>query len=216
MMTMSKKMRGTLAVISGFSGAGKGTVIKRLLEKHGDSYCLSVSATTRLPRDGEKEGVHYFFKTTAQFEQMIRENKFLEYACYVNNYYGTPKAFVEEKLEAGIHVLLEIEIQGALNVKSQYPDALLLFITPPSAGELEKRLRGRGTETEEVIQGRLMRACEEAGEIKKYDYLVVNDDVDECVEMVHKIICSASDKVTNNSEFIDELSDGLRVFKKGE
>ena len=201
---MNSVKRGTLAVISGFSGAGKGTVTRRLLEKYADECCLSVSVTTRQPREGEVDGIHYFFRTKEQFEQMIDQDRFLEYACYVDNYYGTPRSFVEEKLKAGIHVILEIEIQGALQVKARYPESVLIFVTPPSAEELERR------------RSRLGKACEESEDICKYDYIVVNDTVEACVDHIHSIICSASDKVVNNGEFIREIAEELRVFKKGE
>ena len=143
---------GILIVVSGFSGAGKGTIMKALLERY-DNYALSISATTRNPRPGEEEGKAYFFKTTEEFEKMIAQDDLIEYAMYVGNYYGTPKAYVEEQLCAGKDVILEIEIQGALKVKEKFPNTLLLFVTPPSAEELRKRLEGRGTETQEVIMG---------------------------------------------------------------
>ena len=136
--------KGTLTVLSGFSGAGKGTLVKRLLEKY-DSYVLSISATTRAPREGEQDGREYFFRTKEEFEQMIADGALLEHACYVGNYYGTPRAWVEEQMESGKDVILEIEIQGAHNIKKQYPEALLLFVAPPSAEELVRRLVGRGT-----------------------------------------------------------------------
>ena len=141
---MSRK--GCLVIISGFSGAGKGTVVKALMERF-DCYALSISATTRQPRPGEENGREYFFKTKEEFEELIRQDALYEYAQYVSNYYGTPKAYVEEQLEAGKDVILEIEVQGALKVKEKNPDALLLFVTPPSAQELKRRLEGRGTET---------------------------------------------------------------------
>ena len=153
--------KGLLLVISGFSGAGKGTVMKRLLELH-DEYSLSISATTRKPREGEADGREYFFKTVEEFEKMIAEDALIEHAQYVGNYYGTPKAYVEEQLDKGNNVILEIEIQGAMNIKRMFPDAVLMFITPPSAAELENRLRGRGTEDEATIKARLSRAAEEA------------------------------------------------------
>ena len=145
--------RGILAIISGFSGAGKGTVVKELLSTYAQEYCLSISATTRGPREGEIDGQHYFFLEKADFEQRIREERFLEYARYVDNYYGTPKDFVFDKLSQGISVVLEIEMQGALKVKERYPETVLIFVTPPTAEELEARLRGRGTETEDVPGG---------------------------------------------------------------
>src|SRR5699024_1520486 len=137
---------------SGFSGAVKGTVMKRLMEKY-DNYALSISATTRKPREGEQDGREYFFKETEEFEKMIAQDELIEYARYVDNYYGTPRSYVEEQLAAGKDVILEIEIQGALKVKEKFPETLLIFITPPNAAELKRRLVGRGTETMDVIEG---------------------------------------------------------------
>ena len=148
--------KGILIVVSGFSGAGKGTIMKALLNKY-DNYALSISATTRNPREGEVDGREYFFKTREEFEKMIAKDELIEYAKYVNNYYGTPKAYVEEQLADGKDVILEIEIQGALKVKEKFPETLLLFVTPPSAAELRSRLVGRGTETMEVIEQRMAR-----------------------------------------------------------
>lgn len=179
--------KGILLVISGFSGAGKGTLVKKLLEKY-DNYGLSVSATTRAPREGEVDGREYFFKTREEFEQMIREDALIEHACYVGNYYGTPRAYVEKQVALGKDVILEIEIQGARNIKRQFPDAVLLFVTPPSAEELRSRLIGRGSETTEVVNGRLKRAAEEAEGIEDYDYFVCNDDLDACTEEIHHIV----------------------------
>ena len=139
--------RGILIVVSGFSGAGKGTLMKELMKRYEETYALSVSATTRNPREGEVDGREYFFKTTEEFEKMIAKEELIEYARYVENYYGTPRTYVEQQLEAGKDVILEIEIQGALKVKERFPDTLLLFVTPPSAKELRRRLVGRGTET---------------------------------------------------------------------
>ena len=138
--------KGILVVVSGFSGAGKGTVMKRLMEKY-DDYALSVSATTRKPRPGEEDGREYFFRTRDEFEKLIEEDALLEYAQYVENYYGTPRSYVEEQLQAGRNVILEIEIQGAMKIKEKIPEALLVFVTPPTVEELERRLSGRGTET---------------------------------------------------------------------
>ncbi len=146
--------RGILVVVSGFSGAGKGTLMKRLLEKY-DDYALSISVTTRPPREGEQDGREYFFRTHEEFERLIREDALIEYAQYVGNYYGTPQAYVEEQLGSGRDVILEIEIQGALKVKEKLADTLLLFVTPPSAQELKKRLEIRGTETPESVRSRL-------------------------------------------------------------
>ena len=146
--------KGILIVVSGFSGSGKGTIMKELLKQY-DNYALSISATTRNPRPGEEDGREYFFKTVEDFEKMIAKEELIEYARYVDNYYGTPRAYVEEQLEAGKDVILEIEIQGALKVKEKFPDTLLLFVTPPSAEELKSRLVGRGTETMDVIEFRM-------------------------------------------------------------
>ena len=173
------KEKGILIVVSGFSGSGKGTIMRELLKKY-DNYALSVSATTRVPRPGEEEGREYFFKSTEEFEKMIAKDELIEYARYVDNYYGTPRVYVEEQLEAGKDVVLEIEIQGALKVKEKFPDTLLLFVTPPSAQELRSRLVGRGTETMDVIEYRMSRAKEEAEGMEKYDYLIINDDLMEC------------------------------------
>src|SRR5699024_2738358 len=151
-MNMSKQ-KGILTVLSGFSGAGKGTVLRRLLEKY-DNYALSISATTRGPREGEENGREYFFKTREEFEKMIAKDELIEYAMYVNNYYGTPKAYVQEQLAEGKDVILEIEVQGALKVKEKFPDTPLIFITPPTASELKRRLTDRGTESPEVVEER--------------------------------------------------------------
>ena len=207
--------RGMLAVVSGFSGAGKGTLMKRLLEKY-DCYALSVSATTRAPRDGEEHGREYFFHTKEEFEELILQDALIEYAKYVDNYYGTPKSYVEKQLEAGKDVILKIEIQGALKVKEKLPDTLLLFVTPPSAEELKRRLEGRGTETPEVIASRLRRASEEAKAMPLYDYILVNDDLETCVDQMHEIIQSQHNTVANNTSFIEKITDEVSVFAKGE
>ena len=200
--------KGIIIVVSGFSGAGKGTIMKELTKKY-DQYALSISATTRNPREGEVDGREYFFISTEEFEKLIDENGLIEHAKYVNNYYGTPRKYVEEKLSQGIDVILEIEIQGALQIKEQYKDAVLLFVMPPSAKELEKRLRGRGTETDEVIKKRLSRAKEEAVGIENYDYIVVNDNLEECVDKVHSIISSAHNTPDRNEDFINDMRSQL-------
>ncbi len=198
------KRKGIIIVVSGFSGAGKGTIMKELTSKY-DQYALSVSATTRKPREGEVNGREYFFMSTDEFEKLIDEDGLIEYAKYVNNYYGTPRKYVEDKLEHGIDVILEIEIQGALQIKKKYPNAVLLFVMPPSAEVLEKRLRGRGTETDDVIKQRLNRANEEAVGIENYDYIVINDDLEDSVECVHQIICAAHLSPRRNQEFINNI-----------
>ena len=209
---MSQK--GLLTVVSGFSGAGKGTLMKALLAKYADRYALSISATTRGPREGEQDGREYFFLKKEEFEQMIEEDALIEHAQYVGNYYGTPKKYVMEQREAGKDVLLEIEIQGALKVKEKFPDTLLIFVTPPSAKELESRLRGRGTETAEVIEKRLARAGEEAVYMDQYDYILVNDDLDTCVEELQHLIQSQHARSEENREFCAQMNQELQVYRK--
>lgn len=208
------KDKGILIIISGFSGAGKGTLVKKLLQTH-DNYALSISMTTRQPREGERDGVEYFFRNKEQFEQTIAEDGLIEYACYCGNYYGTPKAYVEEQLQAGKDVILEIEIQGALKVKEQFPESLLMFITPPSAAELESRLVGRGTESPEVISKRLARASEESEGIEAYDYIVVNDVLEDCVEEIHGLVNAARRAPVRREAFIKEIREELKGFVKG-
>lgn len=203
------KQQGVLAVVSGFSGAGKGTIMKALLEKY-DNYALSISATTRDPRPGEADGREYFFITEEKFEELIAKDQLIEHARYVNHYYGTPRSYVESKLSEGKDVILEIEIQGALNVKKKYPDALLIFIVPPTASELKNRLTGRGTETEEVINKRLRRAFEESEGMDSYDYILVNDTVDRCVEELHGLIQSQHLKISGNRELVAEMKKELK------
>ena len=203
------KEKGLLTVVSGFSGAGKGTLMKGLLSKY-DNYALSVSMTTRAPRPGEENGREYFFITREQFEKNIADGKLIEHAQYVGNYYGTPKDYVFEQLEAGKDVLLEIEIQGALQIKKRFPEALLLFVTTKDAQTLIERLKGRGTETEEVIYKRLKRAAEESEGIEEYEYLIVNDDLETCIEDMHDIIQKAKLKASRNSEFIKKIREDLK------
>ncbi len=203
------KRKGILAVVSGFSGAGKGTLMKALLETYGERYALSISATTRKPRPGEEEGKDYFFVSKERFQQMIQEDALIEHACYVGNYYGTPKEYVTRQMEAGRDVILEIEIQGAFKVKEIFPDALLLFVTPPSAAELERRLRGRKTETEEVIRDRLRRAFEEAKFMEQYDYLLINDDLKTCVQEMNQLIQTQHLRTGSSREWILGMKEEL-------
>lgn len=207
--------KGVLTVVSGFSGAGKGTVMKRLIQKY-DDYALSISITTRKPREGERDGIEYFFKTKEEVETMIENDEFLEYARYVDNYYGTPRFYVEEMLAKGKNVILEIEIQGAMQIKAKNPEAVLVFVTPPSFEELRNRLVGRGTETADVIESRLRRASEEAEGMPSYDYILVNDQVEDCVDRLHQIILSERAKAQRNEEFINTIRQEARIFMKGD
>lgn len=209
------KDRGILIIVSGFSGAGKGTVMKRLMSDY-DNYALSISATTRKPRNGEEDGREYFFKTVEEFENMIEQDKLIEYANYVGNYYGTPKEYVESMLSDGKDVILEIEMQGAMKVKEKMPDTLLVFVTPPSAEILKNRLVGRGTEDMDTINARLRRAYEEADYMEKYDYLLINDDLDQCVKELHGIIQSEHSKVSRNINKINFFREDLKIFSEGE
>lgn len=205
--------KGALVVVSGFSGAGKGTLMGKLLNDY-DNYALSISCTSRKPREGEVDGVHYFFKTREEFEQLIAEGGFLEHAQYVGNYYGTPKAYVEQMLDEGKDVILEIEIQGALNVRNIIPEVLLVFITPPSAEELERRLVSRGTETMEVIRSRMNRAVEEAEDMDKYDYVVINDDLQTCVDELHALIQAQHNRASNRGELVKKMKEELKIRKE--
>lgn len=207
--------KGTLIVLSGFSGAGKGTLVRKLLDTY-DNYALSVSMTTRQPREGEVDGVHYFFATRERFEEEIARGGLIEYAQYCGNYYGTPRAYVEEQLAGGRNVILEIEIQGALKIKELFPESLLLFVTPPTAAELERRLKGRGTETDEAVARRLARAKEESEGMEAYDYIVINDNLEECVEELHRIVEAAKRAPVRRKAFINEIREELKGFMKGE
>ena len=210
---MEKK--GIIVVVSGFSGAGKGTLMKELVKQY-PNYALSISATTREPREGEEEGREYFFKTVEEFEQMIDENQLIEHARYVGNYYGTPREYVEQQLSEGKDVILEIEIQGAVKIKEKYPDALLLFVMTPDANTLKERLTNRGTESAEKIASRLNRAAEEAEGVEQYEYVVVNDDLKTCVELTNQLIQSAHYRADRNLAFIKKMREELKGFKKGE
>lgn len=193
--------KGTLLVLSGPSGSGKGTLVKEYTEKHDDVF-VSVSATTRNPREGERYGVNYFFMTVDEFRQKIEENGFLEYAQFCENYYGTPRESVEQKLNEGCDVILEIDVQGALQVKENCPDAVLVFTAPPSYQILRERLIGRGTESMEVIEKRLSAAAEELSQAEKYDYIIINDKIDVAAEELGAIFTSAKCLRKNNEDFI--------------
>ena len=179
--------KGVLIVVSAPSGCGKSTVLRRLMELR-EKLHFSVSATTRAPREGEEDGVHYFFVEREAFEKMIRDGAFLEYAQYVGNYYGTPRAAVEEQIARGYDVYLDIEVQGAMQIKSARPETLLIFLMPPSMEELERRLTGRGTDSPETIRSRLNEAERECGERDRYDFIVVNDEVDRAAAEISGII----------------------------
>ena len=212
--------KGILTVVSGFSGSGKGTIMKRLITDY-DNYALSVSATTRAPRisstgESEQEGVDYFFISQDEFVRMIDNDELIEYARYQGNYYGTPRKYVEEQLAAGKDVILEIEVQGASKVKAKLPGTVLIFVTPPTAEELACRLRKRGTETEEQIRGRLRRATEEAEYMPAYDYLLVNDDLDETVAKLHGVIQSEHIRTNRSKAIIRELTGQLKDYMKGD
>lgn len=199
--------KGILIVISGPSGSGKGTVIKRIME-YDRSFIYSVSATTRAPRVGEKHGVNYYFIDRADFEARIAADMMLEHAEYCGNYYGTPKKEVWENLEAGRNVILEIEVEGAMQIKKKCPDALLVMITPPDFETLEARLRGRGDDvSEDVIQKRLATAKKELAKLPEYDYIVVNDDnmIDEAAHDIIGIVYAQTHRVSRNEDFTNEF-----------
>ncbi|MCQ2498658.1 MAG: guanylate kinase [Lachnospiraceae bacterium] len=204
--------KGVLLVVSGFSGAGKGTVVKKIMSDY-DNYSLSISMTTRSPREGEVDGREYFFVTKEKFEEAIDNDELLEHACYVSNYYGTPRKYVEQQLESGKDVILEIETNGALQIKKKFPEAILIFVTPPSAEVLHGRLAGRGTETAEVIAERMKKANEEALLMQKYDYILVNDELNKCVENLNTIISVAHQNPKNNEAFIETIKKELEVYK---
>ncbi len=210
------KTKGVLIVISGFAGAGKGSIVKGLINQYEGQYALSVSATTRPARNGEIHGKEYFFLTKEEFERQIDEGNFIEYANYVGNYYGTPKDYVLDQLEQGKNVILEIEVQGAAKVREAYQDALLLFVTPPSVDELSKRLIGRGTETLEVVEKRMQRAYEEAKLMSTYDYLIVNDVLEEAIKQTHYIIQNEHFGIRQNVDFIENIQTQLKNYNKGE
>jgi len=193
--------KGMLMIISGPSGSGKGTVVKKLLPS--EKCALSVSVTTRAKRQGEVDGKDYFFRTEEEFRQMVEDNELLEHASFVGNLYGTPRFYVEEQINAGKTVFLEIEVNGALQVQEKIPDCVLVFLMPPSMKELKRRLVKRNTEDMETIDDRMNRAHEEIKLIHKYNYLVVNDDVDKAVEKIRTIVAAERMKPGRSKEFID-------------
>lgn len=201
-------MDGLLIVVSGFSGAGKGTIMKRLISDY-DCYALSVSMTTRNPREGEVDGKDYFFVSREAFEDTISKQGLVEYAEYCGNYYGTPKSFVDEQLKNGKNVILEIEVQGAMQIKERFPEALLVYVVPPSIDVLLERLRKRGTESEEVISRRINQAKTECTYMDKYEYLIINDDLDTAVRQMHEAVSSAAFAVSRRTDFMKQITKEL-------
>jgi guanylate kinase len=209
---MTQNRKGLLLVISGPAGVGKGTINLSLISRNSDIR-MSVSATTRQPRPGEIDGVHYFFKTEEEFQKMIESGAFLEYMRVFNtHYYGTPKSFVEQELAEGRSVILEIDVQGAMRVKAAYPDAVLIFIAPPSMSELKSRLIHRGTESSEAIDRRFETAYQEMKYIDRYDYVVVNDILDLAIARTEDIIVAERCRVSRNSELIEKLQGGRNAL----
>lgn len=197
---MSEK--GKLIVISGPSGAGKSTVVFKAIEDRKD-MCFSISVTTRKPRPGETDGVEYFFVDPDRFKEMVENDELLEHAEYVANFYGTPRRYVEEKLAAGMNVILDIEVQGARQVNEKMPDAVKIFIIPPSLDELRRRLEGRGTDTARAIEARLIRARQEYKEADFYDYIIVNDDAEKAAKELNAIITAEGCRASNRSFYLE-------------
>lgn len=208
---MARQRKGLLLVVSGPAGVGKGTVNAMLMQRHPEIK-MSVSVTTRVPRPGEIDGVHYFFRTKEEFDRMIEENAFLEYMqVFGMNYYGTPRSFVEAEREKGNHVILEIDVQGAMKVKAACPDAVMVFIAPPSLAILKSRLVGRGTETQESIDVRTATALEELKQLPAYDYMVINDDLEEAVGEMESILTSELIRTERNTDLIVKLTGGETI-----
>ena len=210
-----KNRTGMITVLSGFSGAGKGTIMKHLLQDYPGRYHLSISATTRAKRLGEEEGREYFFKTREEFDAMIEAGEFLEYATFNGNSYGTPRSYVQKLVDEGKDVILEIEVQGALQVKKCFPDSLLLFVMPPSAEVLQERLVGRGTESEDVIRQRLAISAGESHLMPQYDYLIINDVLEDAVREVHNIIQSEHLATKRNMDTILDMQTQVKLFANG-
>lgn len=196
--------RGKLIVISGPSGAGKSTVVFKAIEGR-DDVCFSTSVTTRKPRPGETDGKEYFFVDLDRFREMVENDELLEHAEYVANSYGTPRAYVEKQLESGLNVLLDIEVQGARQVHEKMPEAVMIFVAPPSLKELERRLRGRGTDTERAIEARLIRAQQEFAEADFYQYLIINDDADKAARELNAIIDASHCRFADRAERLKNL-----------
>ena len=209
------KRKGILVVVSGFSGAGKGTLMKQLVRSY-DNYALSVSVTTRPPREGEVHGKDYFFISEEEFSAMEKEGRLMEWAGYVGRHYGTPRDYVFRRLDEGKDMILEIEVQGALQVKEKYPEAVLVFVAPPGAAVLKERLLGRGTESIEQVEKRLLRAVEEAEAMEVYEYLLVNDELETCVEELHRLMQCEHRRTNRNRELMEDIKLDLKRFVEGE
>lgn len=208
---MREKKKGLLIVISGPAGVGKGTICKKYFKKY-DDMIFSVSTTTRKPRPGETDGVEYNFTTVENFKKLIQEDKLIEYVNVFDNFYGTSKEWVEEKIDSGKDVILEIEIVGASNIKKKYKDAVLIFVLPPTIGELEKRIRTRNTEEEDEIRGRLSRVVEEIKSMDKYNYFLINEDLDDSVEQLRHIILAERNSVQRYGQ--DRIKQYLKMVKE--
>lgn len=202
------KNKGLLIVISGPSGAGKGTICRELLRCYSDNLELSVSATTRKPREGEFEGVNYFFKEKAEFAAMAENGEFIEYAKVHDNYYGTPRKYVADKLEEGKNVILEIDVQGGMKVKQVFPNAVFIFIMPPSFEELKKRIEGRGTDTKQDICKRMKNAYGEVCHAHNYDYVVVNDDLNDAAAKINCILTAEKCKIRSCNFDFENFREG--------
>lgn len=209
---MKEQRKGRIIVLSGPSGTGKGTVVKELLKRHPDSMRLSVSATTRQPREEDVEGVSYWFYSREQFEEMIRTGQMLEYAEYCGNLYGTPKRPVEELAEKGFDVILEIEVQGGGNVKKICPEASMIFVMPPSAEELKRRLEGRGSETEESLKNRLSTAVKEMDKADQYAYILINDVLADAVDELEEAVNSGSRNVETMLDFVKGVQNDVKTL----
>ena len=204
--------KGKLLIISGFSGVGKGTIVEKMLEAF-DNYKISISCTTRNPRPAEEDGVHYHFISKDEFEKMIANDELLEYAKYVDNYYGTPKKFVDECLERGENVILEIESEGARKVKDKMPEAIMIFVLPPSAKHLKDRLVGRGSEDLEAIEKRLAKAVEETDAMKHYDFFVINDTIEKAADTIDKIVADTNPDLPSEDEVLNIKNDIINISK---
>ncbi|MCR5430468.1 MAG: guanylate kinase [Eubacterium sp.] len=204
--------KGKLLIISGFSGVGKGTIVEKMLEAF-DNYKISISCTTREPRPAEEDGVHYHFISKDEFEDMIQNDELLEHAKYVDNYYGTPKKFVEDCLNRGENVILEIESEGARKVKDKMPEAMMIFVLPPSAKHLKDRLVGRGSEDLDAIEKRLAKAVEETDAMKHYEYFVINDNIDTAAKTIDKIVTNTDPDLPSDDTVLNIKNDIINISK---